>query len=247
MKAFSFSLMAVAAMSAIGLGSGGAAGANIRIISRAHEGFRRGGIAHPADATYPIGIFTEKQLERIRDEPLLTTMVIASDAEAEASLSLRTPLAAPAPSGIVEPPLPAGVAAAPGQPSPMTPQERLKAILGLVPGLGASSFGEDGVVTPAERWAMATSLGFLPSEDEFSAVAEAWRANAPKPVLSAIERETAILGLVPGFAVGDFTNAGTFRAEARRRLAAQLGFEPSDDEIRAAGEAYTRQLADKTD
>ena len=232
------SLMAGAALSSL---------ASIRIISRAHEGFRRGGIAHPADATYPIEIFSEKQLEQIRDEPLLTTMVIATEAEADASLSLRTPLAAPAPSGIVEPPLPAGVAAAPGQPSPMTPEERLKAILGLVPGLGASSFGEDGFVTPAERWTIATSLGFLPNDDEFSAVADAWRASAPKTPLTPVERETAILGLVPGFTVGDFTNAGTFRADARRRLAAQLGFEPSDDEIRAAGEAYAQANARRTD
>lgn len=228
------SLMAGAALSSL---------ASIRIISRAHEGFRRGGIAHPADATYPIEIFSEKQLEQIRDEPLLTTMVIASEAEAEAALSLRTPLAAAPPAGIVEPPLPAGVAAAPGQPSPMTPDERLKAILGLVPGLGLASFGEDSQVTPAERWAIASSLGFLPSDEEFSALAEAWRATAPKTALTPVERETAILGLVPGFTVGDFNRTGAMRAEARRRLAAQLGFEPSDDEIRAAGEAYTRQVA----
>ena len=247
MKPFSFSLMAVAAMSAVGLGSGMASAASIRIISRAHEGFRRGGIAHPADATYPIESVSEKQLAQIRDEPLLTTMGIASETDAMAALSLRTPPAAPAPSSIVEPPLPDGVSAAPGQPSPMTPQERLKAILGLVPGLTAASFAEDGFVSPAERWAMATSLGFRPSDDEFSAVTEAWRAAAPKTPLTPIERETAILGLVPGFTVGDFTNAGALRAEARRRLAAQLGFEPSDDEIRAAGEAYAKQVADRTD
>jgi hypothetical protein len=47
----------------------------IRIISRAHDGFRRGGAAHPADATYPADHFTAEQLEAIEAEPLLTVIL----------------------------------------------------------------------------------------------------------------------------------------------------------------------------
>lgn len=46
----------------------------IRIISRAHDGFRRGGIAHPADKTYPAEELTVDQLKQIEDEPLLTVI-----------------------------------------------------------------------------------------------------------------------------------------------------------------------------
>jgi hypothetical protein len=49
----------------------------IRIISRAHDGFRRGGVAHPADATYPADHFTAEQLEQIEAEPLLTVILEA--------------------------------------------------------------------------------------------------------------------------------------------------------------------------
>jgi hypothetical protein len=49
----------------------------IRIISRAPDGFRRGGVAHPADATYPADHFTAEQLEAIEAEPLLTVIVEA--------------------------------------------------------------------------------------------------------------------------------------------------------------------------
>lgn len=58
------------------------------------------------------------------------------------------------------------------------------------------------------------------------------------PGLSTEERLAAVLEFVPKLQVGDFTQAGQLRAEARRRIAAELGFEPSDDEIRAAAEAY---------
>lgn len=47
----------------------------IRIINRAHEGFRRGGHAHPADATYPADYFTAEQLAQIEAEPLLSVIV----------------------------------------------------------------------------------------------------------------------------------------------------------------------------
>ncbi|SFD76402.1 hypothetical protein SAMN05428997_15312 [Bosea sp. CRIB-10] len=62
--------------------------------------------------------------------------------------------------------------------------------------------------------------------------------DVPPP--SEDERLAAVLAIVPGLAVGDFTNGGQLRAEARRRIAAELGFEPSDDEIRAAADAYAK-------
>ncbi|KPH80526.1 hypothetical protein [Bosea vaviloviae] len=65
------------------------------------------------------------------------------------------------------------------------------------------------------------------------------------PEASEAERAAAILALVPSLAVGDFTNAGLLRAEARKRLAAALGFVPGDDEIKAAGEAYAKTQAEQ--
>lgn len=47
---------------------------SIRIISRGHDGFRRGGIAHPADETYPADRFTAEQLLAFDAEPLLTVI-----------------------------------------------------------------------------------------------------------------------------------------------------------------------------
>lgn len=67
--------------------------------------------------------------------------------------------------------------------------------------------------------------------------------DAPPP--SDEERAKAILALVPSLAVGDFTQAGALRAEARKRLASSLGFVPFDDEIKAAGEAYAKAQADQ--
>jgi hypothetical protein len=46
----------------------------VRIISRAHDGFRRGGVAHPADETYPADHFSAEQLAIIEAEPLLTVI-----------------------------------------------------------------------------------------------------------------------------------------------------------------------------
>lgn len=65
--------------------------------------------------------------------------------------------------------------------------------------------------------------------------------DAPPP--SEEDRAKAILALVPSLAVGDFTQAGALRAEARKRLASTLGFAPTDDEIKAAGEAYAQAQA----
>jgi len=51
-----------------------AAEPTIRIINRAHDGFRRGGLAHPADATYPASRFTSDQIESIEADPALTVI-----------------------------------------------------------------------------------------------------------------------------------------------------------------------------
>ena len=55
--------------------------------------------------------------------------------------------------------------------------------------------------------------------------------------MTAQERQAALLAATAALAQGDFTGTGALRADARRRLAAQLGFEFTDDEIRAAIEA----------
>jgi hypothetical protein len=49
---------------------------SIRIVSGAHVGFRRGGIAHPKDETYPADAFTREQLDLIEAEPLLTVIYL---------------------------------------------------------------------------------------------------------------------------------------------------------------------------
>lgn len=54
----------------------------IRIINRAHEGFRRGGIAHPADATYPVTAFTTEQILAFDAEPMLTVILPPEGEEA---------------------------------------------------------------------------------------------------------------------------------------------------------------------
>lgn len=166
------------------MAAGIAAGvATIRIISRAHEGFRRGGIAHTADATYPLEMFSPRQLTMIEDEPMLTTIITRPISPTEAEVAIHTPRPNPpaVPDGVLDPPLPDGVAASP---------------------------------------------------------------ETPKPLPEAQERLAALLALVPAFTVGDFTQAGLLRADARRRIVTELGFEPTDDEIREAGVAYARQHRD---
>ena len=50
----------------------------------------------------------------------------------------------------------------------------------------------------------------------------------------------ALAAIIPTLQVGDFTKAGIMTAEARRRLQAELGFEPDEAELRAAFEAYAK-------
>ena len=55
------------------------------IITSKKDGFRRAGIAHPAQTTeYPDGFFSDEQLELLRQEPML--YVLEGD-EGEAELS----------------------------------------------------------------------------------------------------------------------------------------------------------------
>lgn len=61
----------------------------IRIINRAHEGFRRGGIAHPADATYPVTDFSAEQLLAFDAEPMLTVILPPGGEEALAAAKGR--------------------------------------------------------------------------------------------------------------------------------------------------------------
>ncbi|PZU93120.1 MAG: hypothetical protein DI527_07680 [Chelatococcus sp.] len=82
-------------------------------------------------------------------------------------------------------------------------------------------------------------------DDASAAALIAARAIEPEPIGDAPapsdqDRLAAVLAIVPGLTMGDFTNAGLLRADARRRIAGQLGFEPTDEEIRAAAEAYAK-------
>ncbi|NIX75390.1 HI1506-related protein [Microvirga terricola] len=47
----------------------------LRILC-SRPGFRRAGVAHPADKTWPADAFTEEQLEQLRAEPLLTVIEV---------------------------------------------------------------------------------------------------------------------------------------------------------------------------
>ena len=58
------------------------------------------------------------------------------------------------------------------------------------------------------------------------------------------DRATALVAFVQTLAIGDFTAAGGLRAEAKRRAISALGFEPTDDELKAAAEAFARRQAD---
>jgi len=51
----------------------------IRILCR-RPGFRRAGVAHAADRTWPDGSFTEAQLDQLRTEPLLTVIEVPEEA-----------------------------------------------------------------------------------------------------------------------------------------------------------------------
>ena len=51
----------------------------IRIICR-RPGFRRAGVAHRADRTWPVGSFTKEQMEQLRAEPLLTVVEVTDEA-----------------------------------------------------------------------------------------------------------------------------------------------------------------------
>ena len=47
-------------------------------ITSKQEGFRRGGIAHPREATeYPDDQFSKEELKAIQDEPMLVVEIVA--------------------------------------------------------------------------------------------------------------------------------------------------------------------------
>ncbi|MFW5838254.1 MAG: HI1506-related protein, partial [Desulfovibrionaceae bacterium] len=57
------------------------------IITGKRDGFRRAGLAHPAQPTeYPDGAFSPEQLEQLLAEPML--VVILTEAEAQAGEGL---------------------------------------------------------------------------------------------------------------------------------------------------------------
>jgi uncharacterized iron-regulated protein len=60
---------------------------------------------------------------------------------------------------------------------------------------------------------------------------------------TAEERSAAILDFVKSLAIADFTATGGLRADAKRRAISALGFEPSDEELRAAAEAFAKAQA----
>lgn len=55
--------------------------------------------------------------------------------------------------------------------------------------------------------------------------------------LTVDERQATLLTAIAGLGQTDFTTNGLIRAEARRRLSAQLGYDIADEELRAAIEA----------
>ena len=57
------------------------------------------------------------------------------------------------------------------------------------------------------------------------------------------ERAAAVVAFFQTLTVGDFTQGGGLRAEARRRAATTLGFEPTDEELKAAAEAHAKAQA----
>lgn len=57
------------------------------------------------------------------------------------------------------------------------------------------------------------------------------------------ERIAALDAFVQTLAIGDFTQGGGLRADAKRRAVATLGFEPTDEELKAAAEAYAKTQA----
>lgn len=57
------------------------------------------------------------------------------------------------------------------------------------------------------------------------------------------ERSAALVDFFKTLAMGDFTAAGGLRAEAKRRAIAAIGFEPTDEELKDAAQAYAKSQA----
>jgi outer membrane biosynthesis protein TonB len=60
---------------------------SIRIICR-RPGFRRAGVAHAADQTWPDGFFTDGQIRLLKAERLLTVIELADEAKGIAETDL---------------------------------------------------------------------------------------------------------------------------------------------------------------
>ncbi len=147
-----------------------------------HEGFRRGGIAHPADETYPLSRFTEGQLKLIQDEPMLTTIIThplpTGDGVAEIHTPTPNPPAVPTACWIRR----CRTA------SPLRPRRRSRCRR----------------LRPAWR--------------------RCWASCPASRSATSPSRPAAGRGAP--------------------RIASQIGFEPTDDEIREVGEAYVKQRRD---
>ena len=57
------------------------------------------------------------------------------------------------------------------------------------------------------------------------------------------ERSAALVEFFKTLAIGDFTAAGGLRVDAKRRAIAAIGFEPTDEELKAAAESYAKAQA----
>lgn len=57
-------------------------------------------------------------------------------------------------------------------------------------------------------------------------------------VLGPDERMTVLSGFIPNLALGDLSDAGALSSEGELRIQKAIGFVPTTDELRAAGEAF---------
>jgi hypothetical protein len=116
----------------------------LRIISR-RAGFRRCGVAHPAEPTvYPDGTFTDEQVDRLLREPMLIVEIVlgmqesmpaeapaAADPEPPLIIGIVPGLPEPAPAeapaeAAPEPPLTIGIPPIPPEPATPPPPTRKK-------------------------------------------------------------------------------------------------------------------------
>ena len=162
------------------------------------------------------------------------------------------------------------------------PDDRLTALAGFIHGLTLADMSPAGALSPEGALRVEAALGFVPTDDELRAAAEAFmhsreqamsvlgplvrppapggiqssdpmmhlhgEAAAASPTteakvraessgLTVDERQAALRLAVAAFVPADYRSDGVLRAESRRQLHTKLGYEVSDDELRAAIEA----------